>query len=256
MEHNAVVTLLPVTTGEVTWSPLHTGVFTCMPGTSSGSQCVEAFHAHWEPGASKAGFIGESGGVTSAMRILTRLMPGWSGKFDFAGTPCLSLLGTEDARLIAGTEHLRNQGESNASEHMSRPTSRFICGDGKGTAYVVMHAQPPANSSRLPHEIDMDESEARLLVETICADVSGCAGLVASMGVWGPPPYNQLRTHVMRECCLHKCVVISGARAQSHWNFSDRLCTCQRFALRGQCQHVIVARSLDLPGVPADMRLL
>ena len=247
------------------WSGHWRGALGLRPGTGSGNQATEAFN---RPFAEEVTAAGGPCGPARVLPFLQECCSRWSTALNWNSDAALSSQPHDvDLTLLSGSQ-LHKIGRSTAADfYDARACGNHIIVPHGDTTYVVMSniirnkETPGADVPKdkvLPAQQPLNEARARSLVSML----QQCdAVLVESMirnGILFETDnrfYPATSLSHMRMFFVHQVVVVEGSRASAATDGVNRVCSCECFSIRGQCEHTLFVEGIDLPGRAAERDL-
>ena len=238
------------------------GVLGSLPGTATGSQSVEAFHAYWQrlmAGARRCA-------AGSVLQHMQGLFSGeWRDHFGWAEACSTSLWPqVHDPAIMHGTA-LKAQGRSSAVEFWQhRDKGNHYYHETAGTQFWIMRACAPGGLQ--PAESAVGQARGRLLMRLVASEGEDLEKLLyeaqlvkgtAGGGDW------RLSVSDLRVLFEGHAVVFAGELSKKFWpkyhrqsreEIAPLLCSCPHFGRRAECEHVVFAKGLlnliDLRSLP------
>ncbi len=248
------------------FGPHWCGVLGTLPGSGSGSQCIESFHALWQRALGQAT-------KTSFLRVLPVMQQiyteSWAVQFHWGDQADIRLWTRHVDHTVLNSASLRKEGRSTAVEFwQNREQGNHVNIREGDTDFYVMHTQ--ASDGVLPALRHVRHATASVVVRLIMADdnVEGllgdaCAGILRKDTTSG-----RVRVHrpTLRALFNDICVVMVGSFPQLYWSTRTArddsvnvpLCTCQPFVARANCEHAAFVKGLrneiDLATLPLSQK--
>ncbi len=236
------------------WSGHWRGALGLRPGTGSGNQATEAFHSPFQQEIASAGGPCNPG---AALPFLQGFYSRWRSTLQWDSDVALSSLPhTTDITMLTGSG-LHKHGRSPASEYFDGRLlpNHHVFPRGLTTYVAIANRRNPRGGGEgrtLPGSQRLDIGIAAAAVEMVELGGSELAAAMLRHGVLTEStgdvhPWTSVAS--MRKHFVDVAIVVEGERALVATG-RQRVCSCEVYSLRAECEHTLLVEGLELPGRP------
>ncbi|CAE7236065.1 RPL15 [Symbiodinium sp. CCMP2592] len=241
------------------------GVTGTYPGTGSGTQSLESFHAYWQAQVRSK--------VRTAPTDIFRAMEDlyktdWCKKFMWEEARSFLTWPDRPALDLLNSTMLRTAGRSPAADFWDQRAKKLTglrnhfkiwrrTDKAKGqdgiTTFWVMRCQ--RHQDQMPADASIDQSTAETFADLLTLDGTELQRLLTRCGVAeGDANKQRLNANALDKLLGVHCAVFRGHLADSLWPRVRRrlqtplpstLCTCIEFMQHAECEHIVFVKALE-----------
>ena len=247
------------------------GILGTYPGSSSGTQTLESFHAYWQSSIKAKARVSPTEIFASMQQLFEN---DWASRFAWEEEKTFVTWPARSADALFNSKSLRSAGRSPARDFWEHREPR-LCGnrnyrqvyirtgeaggtdvDGVTTFWVL---QSRLQGGVMPAEAVVTPQVAEMVANLIASEGPQLEKWLCKAGI---AKDGELELKALQKYMQQYCAVLEGHLAQASWPrvrrklkkpVPGKLCTCREFLLHGDCEHVLYVKALqDDP--TADMR--
>ena len=240
------------------------GVLGTYPGSSSGTQTLESFHAYWQNNV-KAKVRQAPTEVFAAMEGLFR--DEWADKFAWEEEKAFVTWPTRSAEALFNSQSLRSAGRSPAVDFWQNRELR-LCGNRNYREVYIRTGEPTGTDregittfwvlqSRTYQKMAAAEAivpkdVAEIVANLIASEGAQLAKWLLKAGIVSDD--KELNLAQLDKYLQRHCAVMEGHLVQAVWPRAQKklkkvapakLCTCREFLLHADCEHVLYIKALQ-----------
>lgn len=254
------------------------GIIGTYPGTASGTQTLESFHAYWQTLISS-----QRPGPGQVLPVIEKLYENdWVKKFEWHEKREFATWPQSPGESLYNSATLRTAGRSTAVDFWRRREKR-LCGqrnfaelwvrtdgakasvDRSGlTRFWVMRATKVKDT--MPANAVVDLNMAKRIANMIAAEGKELATALEQAGVvTGAADAKELNLTQLQIHFVEHCAVMEGhlpdtvwprARTELQVRWPARVCACTTFALHADCEHVLFVNALQDDSIAQHMNTI
>ena len=154
--------------------------------------------------------------------------------------------------LVTG-DALRRIGKSPAQDYwVNRAAANHIIIHTAG--YTIVAVQDSKADDLPPAKVPINESRARIGAAMLEAAGKDLRKLLFGADIFYTASDQQVCVSITEAKLMFECIayVLVGTHSGSWYPFQGAVCSCVLFGRYQQCQHLLFARGLNLPGLPIE----